>query len=53
MSKFILWAGFILSIPMLFLAIANIQSGKPIPFFLWAIIFLGSGYKLFFSQPKR
>lgn len=53
MSKFILWIGFILSIIMLALGIFNFQNAKPLFLIVWVTIFLGSGYKLFFSSPER
>jgi hypothetical protein len=53
MSKAILWVGFVLSIIMLAMGIFNLQNGKLFPIVLWSIIFLGSGYKLFFSSAKR
>ncbi len=53
MSKFILWVGFLLSLVMLALGLFNFQNAKPFPIVLWSVIFLGSGYKLFFSPGKR
>jgi hypothetical protein len=53
MSKIILWLGFILSIVLLTYGIFISQSAKLFPIVLWSIIFLGSGYKLFFSPAKR
>jgi hypothetical protein len=53
MSKVILWIGFIASLLFLPLAILNFLNGKIFPVILWSIIFLGSGYKLFFSSSKK
>jgi len=53
MSKAILWIGFIASLVFLPLALLNVLNGKMFPVILWSIIFLGSGYKLFFSPAKK
>jgi hypothetical protein len=53
MSKAILWIGFILSIVLLTYGLFISQSAKTFPIILWSVIFLGSGYKLFFSPSKK
>ena len=53
MSKLILWVGFLLSIPLLIFVLFFSTSAKMFPLILWSVIFVGSGYKLFFSQPKK
>jgi|GEM_PF-4088392 len=59
MSKFLLWAGFILSIFFLCLAassvlfLRNTQDVKLWAVVLWLVILLGSGYKLFFAKLNR
>jgi hypothetical protein len=53
MSKAILWIGFILSIVFLPIGIFNLLNGKTSAVIIWGIIFLGSGYKLFFSPAKK
>lgn len=53
MSKFFIWFGFLLSIFMLFVSFTSAQGGKSATSLLWILIFLGSGYKLFFSKSNK
>jgi hypothetical protein len=52
MSKAILWVGFLLSAFLLTYGVLIAQTAKTFPIILWGVIFLGSGYKLFFSKAK-
>jgi hypothetical protein len=53
MSKIILWLGFVLSIIFLFFGLFMAAELKPLTFIIWLIIFVGSGYKLFFGQSRK
>ena len=53
LSKFILWIGFLLSSLFLLLILLVANNPKPFPLLLWSVIFLGSGYKLFFAHSKK
>jgi len=53
MSKLILWVGFLLSCAVLFLFFFVAKDPKFVSFLFWGLIFFGSGYKLFFAQPKK
>ena len=53
MSKFILSFGFGLSVFMLVLGLFFASKPNPLVLLLWAVILLGSGYKLFFAAGRK
>lgn len=53
MSKLLLWFGFLLSLFMLPYGLFAAKDAKPVVLLLWAVILVGSAYKLFFKQSPK
>src|SRR5207253_1064581 len=52
MSRMILWAGLVLSVPMLLMGLTHLDTAKPWAILFWLVIGVGAAYKLF-KKPAR